>query len=85
MFGLSDSTFINSTAILFLKENLIIFIIAVLASMPLALKLRDTCNTYVLPNKLAKLVSPIFYIILFMLSIAYTVTSSYNPFIYFNF
>lgn len=85
MFGLTEITLINSTAILFLKENLIIFIIAVLGSMPVALKLRHICNTYALPNKLAKVASPIFYIILFTISIAYTVTSSYNPFIYFNF
>lgn len=84
MFGGSGKFFSNYT-FMFIKEYFIFFVLAILFSMPIAKKM----NKYIIEGyKLSyifHLCYPIALISLFIISTAYLVTGSYNPFIYFNF
>ena len=62
--------------IFYLRNYLIIFIICTVSSTPLIEKLY---------NKINKNIRKVIIFILFLLSIAYLVDSSYNPFLYFRF
>ena len=62
--------------IFYLRNYLIIFIICIVSSTPLIEKLY---------SKVSKNIRSIIICILFLLSIAYLVDSSYNPFLYFRF
>lgn len=62
--------------IFYLRNYLIIFIICIVSSTPLIEKLY---------NKINKSIRMVLIFILFLLSIAYLVDSSYNPFLYFRF
>ena len=42
-------------------------------------------DEYVVINKTAKVIDPVVWAALLIVSIAFTVSSTYNPFIYFNF
>ncbi len=61
------------------------FLFGVVCMLPLVPKLKLVCATYALPNRVAEVVEPVVCIVLLVVGIAYTVTSTYNPFIYFNF
>lgn len=62
--------------IFYLKNYLIIFMICIVSSTPLIEKLYSRFN---------KSIKTVLIFILFLLSIAYLVDSSYNPFLYFRF
>lgn len=61
---------------------LLLGIICMLPVVPVWKKIRDE---YVIPKKMAILLEPLAFVLLLVIGIAFTVTSTYNPFIYFNF
>ena len=77
MIGLNGSPIVNSKAIYYLMEYKVEFIIAFLTSMPI----------YPWINKKLKgsLMKSILLMTIFMISVTYLVTSTFNPFIYFRF
>lgn len=75
MFGLSNIPLINTETCFYLKNYLFVFIISISASLKFS-------NLF--KNKFTNL-SIIYYIILIILSTAYIVDSSFNPFLYFRF
>ena len=85
MFGLSNNSLYDVETGFQIQQYLIILVIAIIFCTPFVKKIKLLCNTYVLANKIAWFITPIMYIVLFIISIAYTITSTYNPFIYFNF
>ncbi|MBU5591654.1 MBOAT family protein [Clostridium sp. MSJ-4] len=84
MFGGSGVFWSDYTG-MFLKEYFIFFLCAIVFSMPIAKKI----NKYVVEKAKFHLIFhmlyPISLIMLFIVSVTYLVTGSYNPFIYFNF
>ncbi|MBS5883734.1 MBOAT family O-acyltransferase [Clostridium sp.] len=66
----------ESDWIYYIRNYFIVIILCIISSTPLVLKIY---------NKMNKVIKSIIIILLFMLSIAYLVDSSYNPFLYFRF
>ena len=80
MFG-STGIAVDNTALFYLKENAVCFVIAIISSTPV---LRVVYNKY-LSNKGGRIFVMVFLIMMFLLSVVYIVKGTYNPFIYFNF
>ncbi len=76
---------INGTGILLLRENILLFVVAVIGCLPILPKIREMSETKVIFAKAKSFASPVAYIVMFVIAISFTVTSTYNPFIYFNF
>lgn len=83
MFGIGNDGIIEPLMISYIHEYIIIFIITVVLSTPL---LKNIINFIEKRNiKCSYIIQYTFLVIIFWISIIYTVTSTYNPFIYFNF
>lgn len=85
MIGVSGNQLTDGLAIALVKDNIVTFTLAFICSTPIVPYIRKLSNEYLIPYRFKMFFSPIGYIILFIISITYTVTSTYNPFIYFNF
>lgn len=85
MFGFAPGGLWDSTAQLFLSDNFIFLIIGIIFSLPLMPKLKKISDIYAVPNKISTVIMPIVYMSLFIISISFMITNTYNPFIYFNF
>jgi alginate O-acetyltransferase complex protein AlgI len=66
----------KSDWIYYIRNYFIVIILCIISSTPLVLKIY---------NKMNKVIKSLIIVLLFMLSIAYLVDSSYNPFLYFRF
>ena len=81
MFFINKLEFINQETIFYLKDYLVIFVISVIACTPLFkniyLKYKD--------NKIISFIEPIILLGLFILSVAFIIDASFNPFLYFRF
>ena len=80
LFGFMGNAFINSEAILYLKEYGIYMLLGILFSIPLGKvlpKYRD--------NKGFKIIYGVATILIFYVCLSYIIKGTYNPFIYFNF
>ena len=86
MFGYNGAGFFNSESIYLLYTNLLIFAVLFFASMDwgkkLWGKLEDTLQAH--PAAL-EIIRSIAFTAVFVLSVAYLVNASYNPFLYFRF
>lgn len=80
MLGLSGSI-IDNSALFYLKENFIYFVLAAVASTPAIKYLRQRY----MANKIGEISVSIVLALIFLLSAIYIVKGTYNPFIYFNF
>ncbi len=74
LFGIGTTSFIDDTFLFYLSSNIRIIIIAIVLSTPI-LKGRIKYNWIII----------ITYIILFILTVAFLVSDTYNPFLYFRF
>ena len=84
MFLINKTPFSDIETVYYLKSNLTILIISILAATPLMkntiIKLRKTKI-----NKIINFLEPLVYIILLTLSTAFLIDESFNPFLYFRF
>ena len=78
LFGISGNKFIDNTFIFYFTNYLIIIIIACLFATPIYQKIKERVKNF-------GFIISIIYIILFILTIAYLVSDTYNPFLYFRF
>ena len=88
MFGLMGNQVGDAAATFLAGQGLILFVIAVLFSTPVALKLRKLLDKRSMGNGAVigrELVTLSLYLVIFIVAVSFTVTSTYNPFIYFNF
>ena len=88
MFGMSTSTFYDSQFLYYFYTNIILLIIAVVASMPTIPYLRDKVLSKWPPSisdPIQKFVPLLGFILILFLSTAYLVDDSFNPFLYFRF
>lgn len=75
----SNGVLIDYSFLFMLKNNVFILIAGILISMPVYGIVKDK------GVKALHIISVILYVVCFILSIAYLVSSSYNPFLYFRF
>jgi len=85
MFFLNKLPVINHEIIYQLKNYLVLFIVAIIASTPIMSiiikKLRNTSKL----NKVINILEPIYYLLLLIMSTAFLIDASFNPFLYFRF
>ncbi|MBR0096794.1 MAG: hypothetical protein IJP88_06405, partial [Synergistaceae bacterium] len=75
MFGLKGNSFYDAGFIEYIKDSFIVLIIACVGSAPVVHK-------FLMNNKRLE---QIWLVIIFIISLLEVISSSYNPFIYFNF
>ena len=80
MFGFAQGGFIGAADIFYLKNFAVIFIAAIIAAMPIGAKLYRA-----LPCRVQNVLTPILIVCVLIISTAYLVDASYNPFLYFRF
>jgi len=84
MFLLNNIELTNPETIYYLKSYLVLLVISIISATPLLktiiTKLRNTKL-----NKLINILEPITYIVLLILSTAFLIDESFNPFLYFRF
>ena len=85
LFGVNGETIINSYTLYYLKSYLVIFIIAIIGSTPLLKNIIEKLKQKSKTNKIINLFEPIVIMALLLISTAYLVDNSYNPFLYFRF
>lgn len=88
MFGIGGQGLISSQGIYYLIEYKYLFIIAIIASIPVypAIQKRlDKMSNSWIKVLIIDYVKPFFIIALFLLCIMYLINSTFNPFIYFRF
>lgn len=83
MFGIGGQGFYNGQVIYYLYTNAIVFIILIICSTPIALKSIEWVKVRF--KVFGNTVVPLLYLIIMLLSTAYLVNESYNPFLYFRF
>lgn len=77
MFGLNNLPLANFETLYYLKSYLVLIILAFVFSYPIINLFRE--------KKVFKFIEPFIYIILLIISTAYLVDSTFNPFLYFRF
>lgn len=85
MFGFGAAGWTDETVTAVLSEITILPLIAALCCLPVLPKLKTWLETHPNWNRAAEIAAPIFETALLLLSIAFLVRQSYNPFIYFRF
>lgn len=81
MFGLKDIPFVDGLSLFYLRNNIGLLVILVIASTPL---FKNLFSKYVM-NKKAEWIVPVLVILGIIICTAYIVDATYNPFLYFRF
>lgn len=81
MFGLKDVPFVDGLSLFYLRNNIGLLVILVIASTPL---FKNLFSKYVM-NKKAEWIVPVLVILGLIICTAYIVDATYNPFLYFRF
>ena len=84
MFNLNNIDIINKETIYYLKSYLILLIISIISATPLLKTTLSKINNTKY-KKIIDILEPITYIILLILSTAFLIDESFNPFLYFRF
>lgn len=83
MFGFNEAKFIDSASLYYLRNNIILFIILGIVSTPIISKITEKLKEDMNGKVMNMLVLTNIFIML--ISIAFLVNESYNPFLYFRF
>ena len=83
MFMINNIPISSSSTIYYLKSNLILLIISIIASTPLIKYLFNKLN--IRNKKIFGVLEVIYYVILLSLTTAFLIDASFNPFLYFRF
>lgn len=83
MFGIGGHGIIDSTGLYYLAGNLILLVVCFFCATPFVWK---RFQRFALkPGKYPSITATVVYAVIFVLSIAYLVNATYNPFLYFRF
>ncbi|MCD7745641.1 MAG: MBOAT family protein [Lachnospiraceae bacterium] len=86
LFGGYGAGLLNTETIYLLLNNLVLLVFLILGSTRLPKKLGDAfCARFADRNAVMLAARSLFYVLLFLLSVAWLVDASYNPFLYFRF
>ena len=80
MYGMGGTGFVDSGDLFRLRSYLLILVTGILASTPLPRNLYRR-----IPESIRRFVSPVLVLLILVVSTAYLVDASYNPFLYFRF
>ncbi|MCQ4922376.1 hypothetical protein NE686_04710 [Tissierella carlieri] len=83
LFGFGSNDIYNHTSLYLLYTNILLFLILIIGSTDIPKRLWNYVNNRF--NKISWIVENIFLLAVIVLSIAYLVDQSYNPFLYFRF
>lgn len=83
MLGTTSAGFIDSTAIYYLTTNLVLLIICCLCASPIVSILMEKLSLW--KNGVLSIATTVVYGAAFLVTIAYLVNATYNPFLYFRF
>lgn len=83
LFGGNGETLINSHTTYYLKNYLIVFIVAIIGATPLLKNIVDKLKVKI--PKIVNFMQPILLTVLLIVVTSYLVDNSYNPFLYFRF
>ena len=75
----------NQTTLYYFTTNAVLLIILMIASTPLFKLIYQKVKQSKRGEVLEVIIAPVFYLLILILSTAYLVDSSYNPFLYFRF
>jgi alginate O-acetyltransferase complex protein AlgI len=85
MFGFTSNGFWSDYTYMFIKENIVFFIVAIILSIPVA----KNTNVFIINKsrfyRIMEIMYPFSIMILLIISVSYIIKGAYNPFIYFNF
>ena len=84
MFGLNGNLALDSGSLYLLRNNLVVLVLACLASTRLGPKLKERLLATNKDSRLLGLVN-LAYLLIFIVSICFLIGDSYNPFLYFRF
>jgi len=80
MFGVG-SEWVDATALAYLKQNAVYFVVAIICSFPLIKKIDEKLRK----NAIWNIIYTVTMFAIFLLSLTYIFNNSYSPFLYFNF
>ena len=79
--ALTSNKFVDSAFLYYFKNYFLILVIATLFSLPVYPKVKEKINNSIFTS----LLSISIYVILFIITLSYLVSDTYNPFLYFRF
>ena len=79
--ALTSNKFVDSAFLYYFKNYFLILVIATLFSLPVYPKVKEKINNTIFTS----LLSISIYVILFIITLSYLVSDTYNPFLYFRF
>ena len=87
MTGMNNNGFYSDTAVMFIREYWVFFILAFICSTPIVRQFGDMLKQNLLgtAGKIYSILLPAGYTLLFIICFSYIAKGSYAPFIYFNF
>jgi hypothetical protein len=85
MVGAAGTPLYSPEAGLLFRDSFILMLIAFAASTPILKKLVERLRASITGSNIVEIAIPILTVGLLIVAISFTVTSTYNPFIYFNF
>lgn len=85
MFGFANVPFINNTTIYYLDSYLVLFIIAIIGATPFMKQLVEKMRQKNVLNMIINILEIIILMLLLIVSTAYLIDGSFNPFLYFRF
>ena len=85
LFGMNGEVFINNYTLHYLKNYLLVLIIALLGSTPLIKILIDKLRKNKYLNNIINILEPILIVVILFVVTSYLIDNSYNPFLYFRF
>ena len=78
LFGIGTNGLVSTESIYYLKSYLVVIIMAIIGSTPILKNLVSN-------KKITNVLEPIFLLLILIISTAYIVDGSFNPFLYFRF
>ena len=85
MFGFNHNGFWSDYTYMFIKENIVFWILAIIFSTPIVKKANKFLVDKFYLYREVSMIYPAVIIGLFFICVCYLVKGTYNPFIYFNF
>lgn len=87
MLGMNNNGFYSDTAVMLLRENWVFLLFGIVLSTPIARNMNEILykNQKSFVNILYTTLYPMAMLLLFIVSVSYLASGTYNPFIYFNF
>ena len=81
MFGMQKNALSDPLSVFLLKDGIVLIVLGVVFSTPILKKIQERVGQHLA----VQMISRIGMIVLLLVSISYSIISSYNPFIYFDF